>query len=324
MQQTTYTALCFQLPQFTQGEEKDTDIRWLPMIPAGEAIGRDKRTWFNNNPDAVVAAFDSKIPFDIEHATEIKGPKGEDADAVGWIVKLENREGEIWAGVEWNESGIWRIKDKRYSFYSPAFSYDSQGNIIAMSSAGLTNKPNFIVPALNRLTTNKDNEMKTLPIALCQALAIADTATESDAVVAIEALKNAVTIALNRVKTPDLNNFVPMETHTVALNRAQTAEAVLKTIEDKEVEGLVDAAIAEGKVAPANKDMYVALCRSESGREQFESFAKNAATIVDDKQIKKPAQPAGKTTLEPHEVAMCRKMQINEADFIKSKANFNK
>ena len=110
MSQVALTALCFQMPQFVQGVETDSDVQWLPMIPAGTAEGRDGRKWFNNNPDAIVAAFESKLPFDIEHSTEIKGPKGEDADAYGWIIQLENRNGEIWAGVEWNDNGVYKIK----------------------------------------------------------------------------------------------------------------------------------------------------------------------------------------------------------------------
>jgi phage I-like protein len=321
MPQVALTALCFQMPQFVQSEEKDSDIQWLPMIPAGTAEGRDGRKWFNNNPDAIVAAFDTKLPFDVEHATEIKGPKGEDADAYGWIVALENRNGEIWGGVEWNENGDWKIKDKRYCFYSPAFSHDSQSNIIAIVSAGLTNKPNFRVPALNRSENQEDTTMP-LPKALADALALPETATEQDAVAAIGTLKSAEQVALNRANQPDLTKFVPKETYEVALNRATTAESAIKAVQDKETEGLVDAAIAAGKVAPANKEMYVALCRSEGGREQFEKFAESAPKIVDATAKKTPVQQQ-ESALEEHEIAMCRKLQISESDFQKSKLALN-
>ncbi|MGO2235537.1 MAG: phage protease [Marinomonas sp.] len=310
MPQVALTALCFQMPQFVQNEEKDSDIQWLPMIPAGTAEGRDGRKWFNNNPAAIVAAFENKLPFDIEHSTEIKGPKGEDADAYGWIVQLENRNGEIWAGVEWNDNGVYKIKDKRYGFYSPAFSYDDKLNITAMSSAGLTNKPNFRVPALNRSENQEDTTMP-LPKALADALALAENATEQDAVAAISALKSSEQIALNRANQPDLEKFVPKETYEVALNRATTAESAIKAVQDKETEGLVDAAIAAGKVAPANKEMFVALCRTEGGREEFEKFAESAPTIVDAKPKKTPT-PQQSEELTKDEIAMCRQMGVSE------------
>lgn len=311
MPQVALTALCFQMPQFVQSEEKDSDIQWLPMIPAGTAEGRDGRKWFNNNPDAIVAAFDTKLPFDVEHATEIKGPKGEDADAYGWIVALENRNGEIWGGVEWNENGDWKIKDKRYCFYSPAFSHDNQSNIVAIVSAGLTNKPNFRVPALNRSENQPEDKTMPLPKALADALALAENATEQDAVAAIGALKSSEQIALNRANQPDLENFVPKETYEVALNRATTAESAIKAVQDKETESLVDAAIAAGKVAPANKEMYLALCRSEGGLDHFAKFAESAPKVVSSTPIKTPSQQQSEE-LTKDEIAMCRQMGVSE------------
>ena len=84
----SFLAVCFNLSTTmvdSLGEDQGTNAVWLPMIPAGEVIGRDGRSWKNTNPDAVVAAFDAKLPFDIEHATELRGPKGKEADAAGWI-----------------------------------------------------------------------------------------------------------------------------------------------------------------------------------------------------------------------------------------------
>ncbi|MGL1163505.1 phage protease [Vibrio parahaemolyticus] len=311
----TYLAMCFNL-----AEKTISDAIWLPMIPAGEVKGRDGRMWLNSNPDGIVAAFDSKLPFDIEHATEIKGPEGEDAGAVGWIISLENREGEIWAEVEWNQSGRWQIEDKRYCYYSPAFHFDSDGVITAMSSAGLTNKPNFYVPALNR---EEENSMK-LPKLICEALGISEDATPEAAVVAINSVKSERDVALNRSATPDLNKFVPKETYDVACNRANTAEAALKAIEQKEYEDLVQSAIDDGKVAPANKDMYVGLCRSEEGREQFKTFLETAPNIANNRKVDTPNREDGKPQLEEHEIAMCRKMGIKQEDFLKQKETLSK
>ncbi|MEZ8174756.1 phage protease [Vibrio sp. 1F292] len=313
----TYLAMCFNLSNSMidgLGEEQGTNSVWLPMIPAGEVKGRDGRMWMNTEPDAIVAAFDAKLPFDIEHATEIRGPEGKDADAAGWILALENREGEIWAQVEWNYIGRYKITDKLYLYYSPAFNYDQQGVITAMSSAGLTNKPNFYVPALNR------QEETDMPLSqlIAAALGLAADATEEQGVTAINSLKSEKDIALNRAATPDLTKFIPIETHTVALNRATTAEAQLKEINDKKVDGLVQAAIDEGKIAPANKEMFVGMCRAEGGIEQFEAFVKSAPSIATNSQIKKPKVEGG-SQLDKDELAMCRKMNLTEEEFLASK-----
>ncbi|MDD1795110.1 phage protease [Enterovibrio sp. ZSDZ42] len=80
----------------TNSAEVGTSV-WAEFIPAGTAItGRDGRSWVNDDPNAIVAAFAANgagLPIDIEHATEIKGKAGEPAPAVGWIKALQAREG---------------------------------------------------------------------------------------------------------------------------------------------------------------------------------------------------------------------------------------
>lgn len=314
----TYLAVCFNLSQTVidgLGNEQETNTVWIPMIPAGEAKGRDGRTWMNSNPDGIVDAFNAKLPFDVEHATEIKAPEGEEAGAYGWILALENRDGEIWAEVEWNYQGRWLIEDKRYLYYSPAFHYDSDGVITAMSSAGLTNKPNFYVPALNR----EEDEIMKLPKLIREALGLGEDATEQDALVAINSVKAERDVALNRKQQPDLNKYVPKETYEIALNRATKAEGELADIANQEIDALVQSAVDEGKVAPANKEMYIGLCRTEGGIEQFKQFVATAPAIATNTQKQPPKDKDGNVKLEEHEVATCRKMGISQEDYLKQK-----
>ncbi|EJL6420090.1 peptidase [Vibrio cholerae] len=319
----SFLAVCFNLSGTVIdafGEDKATNTVWLPMIPAGDVIGRDGRTWKNSNPDAIVAAFDSKLPFDIEHATEIRGPEGKEADAAGWILALENRNGEVWAQVEWNYIGQYKIRDKLYCYYSPAFHYDSNGVITAMSSAGLTNKPNFYVPALNR---QEENEMK-LSQLIAAALGLAETATEQDAVIAINSLKSEKDIALNRASNIDLNVAVPKETYQLALNRAETAEAALKAIQESEIDALVEDAIKAGKVAPANKEMFLGMCRAEGGIEQFKKFVETAPAIATNSKVTTQQTSVQADELDPEEIALCRKMGVTQEEYLKSKQSLAK
>ncbi|MDN2661726.1 peptidase, partial [Neptunomonas sp. CHC150] len=103
--------------------------------------------------------------------------------------------------------------------------------------------------------------------------------------------------------TPDLTKFIPIETHTVALNRAATAEAQLKEIDDQKIDDLVQAAIDDGKVAPANKEMFVGMCRAEGGIAQFEAFVETAPSIATNSQHKTPKEKQGDVKLEEHEIA---------------------
>ncbi|ELB2040587.1 peptidase [Vibrio parahaemolyticus] len=316
-----FLAVCFNLSKTVidgLGEEQGANAVWLPMIPAGEAVGRDGRTWKNSNPDNIVAAFDAHLPFDLEHATEIRAQEGKEADAAGWIIALENRDGEIWAQVEWNYLGRYKITDKLYKYYSPAFNYNKDGVITSMSSAGLTNKPNFHVPALNR---QEEDTMK-LSKLICDALGLGEDATEQQAVTAINSLQSEKEVALNRANQPDLDKFVPKGTYEVALNRATTAEAALAEIDQQNVDALVQSAIDAGKVAPADKEMYVGLCSSEKGREQFEKFVEGAPQIATNRKVETPKEE-DKPKLEEHELALCRKMGVTEEEFLASKQSMN-
>ncbi|MBP7547637.1 MAG: peptidase, partial [Corallincola sp.] len=229
MHQRTHIAICFDMSRMVAEDQSN----WLPMIPTGIFTGRDGRSWNNSDPDGVVSAFTMKLPFDVEHATETREGNTE---AVGWIVELQNRSGEIWGRVEWNAEGSELIEGKKFGFYSPAFDYSPvDGRVVAMSSAGLTNKPNLYVPALN----NQEDHTVKLPLILTQLLGLAEDATAEQAVTAINAMQAQNQIALNAQQDP--TKFVPAATHQMALNRAQVLETKLAEIEQSKVDALVDA-----------------------------------------------------------------------------------
>lgn len=302
-------ALCFELPQM----QADTPLpEWLPVIPAGTFSGRDGRTWINSAPQSVVTASFRypKLPVDIEHATEIKGPKGEEAPAYAWVDTMRvNDDGSIDARVEWTQDGEALIRSKKYRYYSPAFFNAADGQVTRLSSIGLTNKPNLYFPALNQ-----ENPVMTVPVRIVTALGLTASASEEDVVTAIQQMKDRETVALNRAENPDLTKFIPVETHQLALNRAETAESRLRALDDKAAEDLVDAAIAAGKVAPANREMYLSTCRSEAGREQFAGFVKTAPVLVNTETSSRDEE--GKTHLSEDELAMCRAMGVTKEEFM--------
>lgn len=306
-------ALCFELPQF----DNDKLPEWLPVIPAGQFTGRDGRVWVTSNPaDVITGSFRyPKLPIDIEHATELKGPKGDPAPAYGWIDALRQRDdGTIEAHVEWTPDGEALIRGKKYLFYSPAFFFTADGQVTRLSSVGLTNKPNLAFPALN----SENNDM-TIPVQLVTVLGLPANASVDDAVKAIQQIKTSEQVALNRAENPDVTKFIPIETHQLALNRATEAEGKLKVQADNEIEALVDLAIKEGKVAPANKDMYLATCRSEDGRKQFTEFVKGAPVIVSNDPKKKPKPETNNQELTETELGMCRSMGITKEEFLAAK-----
>ncbi|HCZ9100915.1 TPA: peptidase [Klebsiella michiganensis] len=312
--QTEFLALCFELPDLSDASTPLPE--WLLMIPGGTFTGRDGRSWVNDNPQAFIATSFRypTLPFDIEHSTELLGPKGYEAPAYAWIDAMRvTEDGSIEAHIEWTPDGEKAIRGKKYRYYSPAFRHISTGQITHLSSAGFTNKPNLYLPALN-----SENTMP-LPVQIATALGLAETASVDDAVSAIQTIRNSEQTALNRAQNPDLSKFIPLETHNLALNRAQTAEDRLKELDEKAATALVDDAVTAGKVAPANRDMYLALCRSEEGRQQFTEFVKTAQPLVNQDPTK-GKESNNKTTLTDTELAMCRSMDLTPEEFLAAKS----
>ncbi|HAS62561.1 MAG TPA: peptidase [Vibrio sp.] len=308
MSQTLELALCRQLPKTIDG--------WVLLIPAGDFTGDDGRTWSNSQPEQVIANSDlNNIPWDIEHATHLKGAKGEPAPAYGWISKLEIRNGEIWGLPEFNVDGKEIIEKRSYRYYSPGFYFDITGLVKSIQSVGFTNQPNLKKDQLTALN-RKENAPMNLSKAIVAALGLTETATEADAVTAIDQLKTDHQLALNRANQPDLENFVPTETYQLALNRAKTAEDKLAEQHEQEITALVDGAVAEGKVAPANKDMYLATCRAEGGIAQFKSFLESAPTIANSTSKHKKSPEQGDKKLSEEQLAVCRKLGVTEEEFL--------
>ncbi len=157
-----------------------------------------------------------------------------------------------------------------------------------------------------------------LPVELTQALGLGADADTASALTAINTIKADHQLAMNRAAAgPDLTKFVPKETYELALNRATTAEDKVKQTEDAKLGALVDDAIAAGKIAPANKEMFLGMCRAEGGVEQFKKFVEAAPVIADASQVKTTTEQVG--ALSTDELALCRKMGQKPEEFLAAK-----
>jgi phage I-like protein len=126
----------------------------IDLIPAGASIqGRDGCKWKNSDPKKLAAASMARISrlvIDENHATDLSAPKGGASPAMGWMTNLHAGEGgAIRADVEWTKRGAEAVLNKEYSFISPVFLHDEQGEITVVLRAALTNSPNLQLPALN-------------------------------------------------------------------------------------------------------------------------------------------------------------------------------
>ena len=300
---------------------------WVELIPAGpKVIGRDGRSWLFDEASGSLllsnfAVRSIDLPIDWEHATQHRAPKGEDAPASAWIKQLEIRDGALWGRVEWTPRGASDVVSREYRFLSPVFDYDATSmRIVCLVSAGLTNKPNFLLTALNH-ETPEITPVK-LSTALLAALGLPENATEEQAAAAATQLKTTAQ-ALNAERL-NLEQLVPRADYnaleTRALNAEQGLAAHKKAQHDAAVETLISAATQAGKITPATVEYHRAACQDETGLARFKAFVEAAPVVAADTSLGERRAENTATALNAEEQQVASLLGMTEAEFIKGKA----
>ncbi len=253
------TALC---------EDKDpagVAPQWVHLLPLGDVKGRDGRTWSLPDPRAIVAAFlDGKVdlPIDFEHQTERdKSSKTGPVPAAGWIKELDVRPNGIWGRVEWTQHAQQLIASKAYRYLSPAFLHTEQGQIAALSGAGLVHHPNLLLTAL--ASQEKPMDTAALKNMIADLLGMDTSATDAELFEALKTRLNA---------EPDPEKYVPV----AALNNLmddRNAHLIKSTA--ARIEQKVGQALASGHISPGMKDWATALCAQNEA--SFDAFIAKAA-----------------------------------------------
>lgn len=319
-------ALCFELPAIAANQAPPKTITFIPAPDSsGRVSGADNRAWIVRNAAAIVARFDRPRAITANHAGFLLAPTGGEAPAYGWMTNPSvAADGSITIDVEWTPRGVAALNGRDYRFFSPEFITDKvTGEVLSIYGGSLTNDPNFPQLALNAEQFQEHTMLKEIAIALGLDPEKVDAAA---CVVAINAMKSERQVALNAAQTPDQAKWKPAAELEVALNRATTAEAALAALktEGKEADIIktVDAAQAEGKVIPATRDLYIAMCRQEGGLDRFKATLPSMPVIgtpnVD--PTKKPEVVTNANGLTADEVAICSQMGLTHEQYLKAKA----
>lgn len=300
--------------------DPDRVSEWVQLLPAGLVTGRDGREWVNDRPDQILTAFAQggmDLPVDVEHSTEMLAPEGHPAPAVGWIKALEDRAGEIWGRVHWTAAGEEAVGSGSYRYVSPVITYHKESRrVMAITSVGLTNRPNLYMSALNgREEDGKNMDLQKL-LALC---GLPETATYDDALAHVGKLKGDLATALNA--TPSLDKFVSRADYDQALARAANAEQRLaadaRAAREKEIDAAINKALTDGKITPATVEYHRAQCAQDGGLERFAAYCQAAPVIGDASRVdgKRP-EDAGKA-LNAEDRQVCAALGIDESEYRK-------
>jgi phage I-like protein len=312
---------------------------FIEVVPAGLLIrGRDGRKWKNGQPQNVVRNSMARLPrlvIDENHATDLAAPKGGASPAMGWMTNLRTGEGgSIWADVEWTRRGEQAVLNKEYSFISPVFLHDDQGEITTVLRAALTNSPNLQLPALNSERSELNNTEVSMNKELCAALGLAETATEAEILAAARALQSRAALnaagpgaAQTQTDTSrvDLAAYAPRADLNAMEARALAAEGQLAELNaahlKREAEAAVDEAVKGRKIAPASRAEYLALCSTQAGLESFKKIMATSPVIISaETQAPEGTPQGGQVALNAAEMEAAQAAGYTDEEWKKLKA----
>ena len=231
------------------------------------------------------------------------------AKAAGWSpkAKVEAREDGLYIEypVLTNAASV-SIDNDEYRYLSPVYTLNSmnkQGKPIGATlvSVGITNTPYF-GKEIDHIKNSQTTEDSAMNEKLAKLLGLKPDATEAE----IEAKVNSV---MSKATELGLNEDSTFEEILVAVNsktapapKADPAPKVeaqqsdtdkrLEKLENERVENLVNSAITQGKILPADKDLWLNAAKSDYDKTKSNLDAKKVNSVMPGKVTipKKPAE----------------------------------
>lgn len=254
----------------------------IELIPSEEIFaGFDRRVFKATDKQGIIDRTNSKLKYiviDENHKTDYTAGTGQSTEAMGWMhdfyIKEDN---SVWALVEWTLSGAIKIENKEYKYISPVYEIDKLGNIISILRAAITNNPNLRLAALNN--NSNENKGESMSKEINNALGISENASDSEILTAINNAKKeneSLKVELNAERENKKTLTEKNQNLEKALNEVNKELAEFKKIIiEKEALSVVEKAINDGKIAPATKEVYLALCMENGGIEKFNKIMEN-------------------------------------------------
>lgn len=261
-----------------------------------DAVPFDGRPVLTFDANALIADANSYIAktggiaFDYEHQIDIPVSNGA-IPAAAWATSFHNIDGSIYVTFEATPKLSELIANKEYRAFSPTM-YVEQNKVVRIIGGGFTNRPAFLQNffASEELKSTEENKMlfaKLKEKLATFSVSVAEDATEEQIV---ELYAQTLTAKADEVQIYKLK-AEEAETQSKALTEqvsALTAEVATfkEKAETAELEAMFDAALADGKVIPTQKESLMLFARSDKAA--FVKFLEST-----------PAKKLGNTIVEP-------------------------
>lgn len=283
--------------------ELNTDDQWQKIVPVGEFPNHWQGGYEIKAADIMdmVANFNNgagKVLIDFEH-NSLFG----DTRAAGWVASVEARDDGLYMQKpNFTPNAKKMIDDGEYSYFSPTIQFKAKNNSgkkigTVLHSVALTNLP-FFQTEIDAIRNNnlEDCEMKFTDEQLAQLRKnynLPADATEDDVQDAIlngtavdpEPEPEPVVEPEDDGGDPEVKNQSILDALNKINGRFDKVDARLNEIEKSDkrsnAEKLVDEAIANGKIAPAQKSVYVmaATADYDGTKKVLDGIHKNAALL---------------------------------------------
>ena len=288
---------------------------WIMLVPAGEFTDAACQTWNNSRPDLILqnhSSRHSQIVGDWEHSSVVRAPKGDRADAAGWVTEMENRDGAIWGKISWTAAGASAIEGKAQRYISPYIAHAPDRSMIyAVLSFALTNQPNFPIPALTSASAEGRHILSTHNITLPEEEKMEKKVPD--------AVRNLFGIPLDmsdedaEKKLSEIKGQAAQS--TASAQRAATAEANLQTEREKvatQTKAAHDQAVEtaldhyqsdeQKKMLPSEREIWKKYCSTAEALDEFKAAMDKRPKLLDEQLVDTSAHSGTSETSTESEV----------------------
>ncbi len=228
------------------GEPPET----VTLFPAGTLETTDGREpWVLADAATVVAASPPEIVIDFGHGST-PGRDGSD-EAAAWARPEVGPDGEVRAAVSWTPAGAQAIKERRWRYLSPEFSYNAKTRqVLAVHASALVNRPGLKYQAERALAAE---DVGDLVAALAVRLGLPTEAGAAEIAAHLDEERRADAVALGLDESAE-----PAE---IAAAKAALKAAGLDV--SSEAERAVGRAVAGGFIMPAQRNAALMLATAD-------------------------------------------------------------